>query len=55
MQCVLTKYRLPVSDFRASRDQRQALHRWNKFVLGEQYIAEAAKLYPKSKEYVKTR
>ncbi|KAL1617854.1 Arginyl-tRNA--protein transferase 1 [Neofusicoccum ribis] len=32
------------------RDQRQAVNRWNRFVLGESYISEAKKLHPKSKE-----
>ncbi|KAF2808685.1 uncharacterized protein BDZ99DRAFT_463584 [Mytilinidion resinicola] len=42
--------RLPASSFKATRDQRQAVNRWNKYVLGEDYIKEAAKKYPKTKE-----
>ncbi|KAF2199597.1 arginine-tRNA-protein transferase 1 [Delitschia confertaspora ATCC 74209] len=47
--------RLPVSSFASSRDQRQAVNRWNKFVLGEEYTKEAAKLYPKSKAEKKSQ
>jgi hypothetical protein len=43
--------RLPVAEFHPSKDHRQATNRWNRFVLGEEYIKEAAKRYPKSKEY----
>lgn len=43
--------RLPAADFQPSRDQRQALHRWNKFVLGQNYAKELTKLKPKSKQY----
>ena len=43
---------LDANSFRASRDQRQCVHRWTKHVLGEDYIREAAVRYPKSKEYV---
>ncbi|KAF2749192.1 arginine-tRNA-protein transferase 1 [Sporormia fimetaria CBS 119925] len=42
--------RLPVALFRPGRDHRQAVHRWNKYVLGEGYVKEAARRYPISKE-----
>ncbi|KAF2866165.1 arginine-tRNA-protein transferase [Massariosphaeria phaeospora] len=42
--------RLPADCFTPGKEHRQAINRWNKFVLGEQYIREAAKLYPKSKK-----
>ncbi|KAF1951026.1 arginine-tRNA-protein transferase 1 [Byssothecium circinans] len=42
--------RLPVASFTPSKNHRQAINRWNKFVLGETYIKEAARLHPKSKE-----
>ncbi|KAK8428124.1 arginine-tRNA-protein transferase [Phyllosticta citricarpa] len=42
--------RLPAAEFKATRDQRQAQNRWNRFVLGDAYIAEAKKRYRKSKE-----
>jgi arginine-tRNA-protein transferase len=44
--------RLPVASFAPAREHRQAINRWNKHILGEQYIEEAARLYPKSKECV---
>jgi arginyl-tRNA---protein transferase len=40
---------LPVGEFKPRRDQRSACHRWNKYVLGEAYVNEAARLYPKSR------
>ncbi|QDS73562.1 hypothetical protein FKW77_001069 [Venturia effusa] len=42
--------RLPVDQFKPRRDQRQAVNRWNKYVLGDEYLKHAAKLHPKSKE-----
>ncbi|QIW96776.1 hypothetical protein AMS68_002294 [Peltaster fructicola] len=42
--------RLPAAEFHPSRDQRQTLNRWNRFILGEKYIRDDAVLYPKSKE-----
>ncbi|EMC96642.1 hypothetical protein BAUCODRAFT_122625 [Baudoinia panamericana UAMH 10762] len=41
--------RLPASEFKPSRDQRQALNRWNRFVLGERYIGGVNIKYPKSR------
>ncbi|KAK7180098.1 arginine-trna-protein transferase 1 [Paraphaeosphaeria sporulosa] len=41
--------RLPVASFAPTRDHRQVINRWNRFVLGDEYSKEAAKLYPKSK------
>ncbi|KAI6809805.1 arginine-tRNA-protein transferase-like protein 1 [Hortaea werneckii] len=41
--------RLPAADFKPSKDQRQSLNRWNRYVLGEKYIKEANTKYPKSK------
>jgi len=43
---VLTIVRLRAADFEPSKDQRQALNKWNKFVLGETYEKELAKLKP---------
>ncbi|KAK3680394.1 Arginyl-tRNA--protein transferase 1 [Vermiconidia calcicola] len=37
-------------ELKPSRDQRQALHRWNRYVLGESYIKEVNRRHPKSKE-----
>ena len=47
--------RLDSGEFRPSRDQRQTVNRFNKYILGEKYIKEAARLYPRSKEETKTR
>jgi len=44
--------RLEASDFKARRDQRKAINRWNKFVLGPEYIRKAARLCPKTRQYV---
>ncbi|TVY29724.1 Arginyl-tRNA--protein transferase [Lachnellula hyalina] len=41
--------------FRASKDQRQALNRFNKHILGEKYSKEAARLYPLSRDKAKKR
>lgn len=38
--------------FTPARDHRQAVNRWNRFVLGDEFIKETAKLHPKSKEFV---
>lgn len=43
------KFRLPTGNFQPSRDQRQTLNRWNRFVLGDTYASAYAKLYPRSK------
>ncbi|KAF2727142.1 arginine-tRNA-protein transferase 1 [Polyplosphaeria fusca] len=42
--------RLPVAEYESSKTHRQALNRWNRYVLGDDYVKEAAKLHPKSKE-----
>ncbi|KAI1573408.1 arginyl-tRNA:protein arginylyltransferase [Pyrenophora tritici-repentis] len=42
--------RLPVASFKPSKDQRKAVNHWNDHVLGEQYMKEASRLYPISKE-----
>jgi arginine-tRNA-protein transferase len=47
--------RLDADSFYASRDQRQAQNRFNKFILGDEYTKEAARLYPKSREQAKKR
>ncbi|KAF2760622.1 arginine-tRNA-protein transferase 1 [Pseudovirgaria hyperparasitica] len=48
--CPYYTIRLPVSEFAPSKDQRQALNKWNKFVLGDDYIKESARLRPRSRE-----
>ncbi|KAI5928282.1 arginine-tRNA-protein transferase [Camillea tinctor] len=47
--------RLDSSKFRASRDQRQAINRFNKYVIGDTYVKEAARRYPKSREQARKR
>ncbi|KAH0302650.1 arginine-tRNA-protein transferas-like protein 1, partial [Aureobasidium melanogenum] len=42
--------RLPAQSLAANTNQRKALNSWNKFVLGEEYIKETAKRFPKTKE-----
>ena len=42
--------RLPVAELRTSKGQRQALHRWNKFVLGDDYISKASRLHAKTRD-----
>ncbi|KAG9626450.1 arginine-tRNA-protein transferas-like protein 1, partial [Aureobasidium melanogenum] len=42
--------RLPAQSLAPNTNQRKALNSWNKFVLGEEYIKETAKRFPKTKE-----
>ncbi|KAF2100023.1 arginyl-tRNA-protein transferase [Rhizodiscina lignyota] len=48
--CAQYTIRIPVADFKPRKDQRTAVNKWNRFVLGDEYQKEAAKLYPISKE-----
>jgi hypothetical protein len=49
----LTIYcRLRASEFKTRKDQRKAINRWNKYVLGPEYIRKAAQLCPKTRECV---
>lgn len=47
--------RLDSDRFRTNRDQRQAVNRFNKYVIGDAYAKEAARLYPKSREQARKR
>ncbi|KAE8348284.1 arginine-tRNA-protein transferase [Aspergillus coremiiformis] len=47
--------RLEASAFRPRTDQRKASNRWNKFILGSEYIRRAAYLCPKTREEKKHR
>jgi arginine-tRNA-protein transferase len=47
--------RLDAEACRPTRDQRQTVNRFNKFILGDSYIKDAAKLYPLSREQAKKR
>ncbi|CAK4031693.1 related to arginine-tRNA- transferase [Lecanosticta acicola] len=42
--------RLPAKAFKPTRDQRHALNRWNRFVLGEECIKQVNRKFPKTKE-----
>ncbi|PKS09759.1 hypothetical protein jhhlp_004380 [Lomentospora prolificans] len=47
--------RLDTDLFYPTKDQRQAVNRFNKHVIGEAYAREAARLYPRSREEAKKR
>ncbi|KAJ5190558.1 uncharacterized protein N7498_009543 [Penicillium cinerascens] len=42
--------RLEASAYQPRRDQRKAINRWNKFILGPEYMRKAARLCPRSRE-----
>lgn len=47
--------RLDSSQFRPTKDQRQTVNRFNKYVIGADYVKEAARVYPKSREEARRR
>ncbi|KAL7892681.1 arginine-tRNA-protein transferase [Trichoderma sp. SZMC 28014] len=47
--------RLDSDQFYPTRGQRQTINRFNKYVLGDQYIKQAARLHPRSREETKKR
>ncbi|KAL5336445.1 arginine-tRNA-protein transferase [Aspergillus crustosus] len=47
--------RLEASAYKPRKDQRKAINRWTKFVLGPEYIRRAAYLCPKTREEKKRR
>ncbi|KAH6896954.1 arginine-tRNA-protein transferase [Thelonectria olida] len=47
--------RLDSQQFKPSRAQRQTVNRFNKYVIGDSYTKEAARLHPKSREQAKKR
>lgn len=53
--CPLYTIRLDSESFHASKDQRQSLNRFNRFILGETYLKDAARLHPVSREQAKRR
>jgi arginine-tRNA-protein transferase len=53
--CPQYTIRLDSELFHASKDQRQALNRFNKHILGDSYIKDTARLYPRSREQAKKR
>ncbi len=42
--------RLDALAFKATKEQRQAVNRFNRYVLGDDYLKESARIHPKSKE-----
>jgi arginine-tRNA-protein transferase len=53
--CAQYTIRLDSRSFHASKDQRQVQNRFNKHVIGDAYIKESARLYPRSREQAKRR
>ncbi|KAF4919256.1 Arginyl-tRNA--protein transferase 1, partial [Colletotrichum viniferum] len=53
--CVHYTLRLDSTQFKPTRDQRQTVNRFNKYVTGEAYTTEAARLHPRSREQAKKR
>ncbi|TPX07889.1 uncharacterized protein E0L32_010464 [Thyridium curvatum] len=47
--------RLDSTAFISTRDQRQTVNRFNRYVLGDTYLKEAARRYPRSREETKRR
>ncbi|KAL7787743.1 arginine-tRNA-protein transferase [Trichoderma ceciliae] len=47
--------RLDSDQFHPTRSQRQTTNRFNRYVLGESYLKQAARLYPRSREETKRR
>ncbi|TLD25227.1 hypothetical protein PspLS_06031 [Pyricularia sp. CBS 133598] len=47
--------RLDAFECKPTKDQRQAVNRFNRYVLGDAYIKELARLHPRSREEVKKR
>ncbi|KAI0156611.1 arginine-tRNA-protein transferase [Xylariaceae sp. FL1272] len=47
--------RLDSGQFRPSRDQRQTINRFNKYIMGDAYVKEAAVRHPKSREEARKR
>lgn len=53
--CPSYTIRLDSHQFHPTKDQRQVVNRFNRYILGDQYTKEAARLYPKSREQAKKR
>ncbi|KAG5927204.1 hypothetical protein E4U42_002502 [Claviceps africana] len=53
--CPYYTIRLDSGRFKPSRNQRQTVNRFTKFVCGDAYVKEAARLYPKTREDVRRR
>lgn len=48
--CPYYTLRLEAAAYQPRRDQRKAINRWNKFILGPEYMRKAARLCPRSRE-----
>ena len=44
--------RLDAATFKPTKDQRQVINRFRKYILGEDYVRKAARLCPRTREYV---
>ncbi|KAH8600998.1 arginine-tRNA-protein transferase-like protein 1 [Bisporella sp. PMI_857] len=53
--CPQYTIRLDSESFHATKDQRQAINRFSKYIVGADYTKEAARLYPRSREEAKKR
>ncbi|TAQ84757.1 hypothetical protein B7494_g6910 [Chlorociboria aeruginascens] len=53
--CPQYTLRLDSQSFHASKGQRQAINRFNKYILGDKYSREAARLHPRSREQARKR
>ncbi|KAI1130349.1 arginine-tRNA-protein transferase [Nemania abortiva] len=47
--------RIDSTHFRPTKDQRQTINRFNRFVIGDAYVKEAARLHPKTREQAQKR
>ncbi|KXG48020.1 Acyl-CoA N-acyltransferase [Penicillium griseofulvum] len=47
--------RLEATAYQPRRDQRKAINKWNKFILGPEYMRKAARLCPRTREEKKHR
>jgi arginine-tRNA-protein transferase len=47
--------RLDSTQFHPSKDQRQAVNRFNRHIVGEKYVRDAARLHPRSRAEVRRR
>ncbi|KAF8454597.1 arginine-tRNA-protein transferase [Terfezia claveryi] len=48
--CIQYTIRLDATQFKPSREHRKALHRWENYVVGQGYLSECARKYPKTRE-----
>lgn len=47
--------RLDSTEFKPSKDQRHAVNRLNRFIIGDEYVKEAARRYPLTREQTRER